>query len=318
MTEARALSVFELSTDSVPAAKRFELWRDTALRRLEVEKISNGSDEFNGRIRRFATTNVEFVDHRTDPIWVHRNRTRCRMDGRGDISVALVLDCTNATIANVRELTLNSGDLYILDYSAPVRATRPKHRELALLLPRRAVTDLVGDDLTGLSGRRLPAGGICALLGWHMLRTADAPSDHIACGTAIEAASQMALVALQTLAHGHPDVDQVAEGLLISADVAIARHYADPTLSPESIAAMLNCSRASLYRLFARRARTVAATVWSVRLEQARKMLAAPGCRQFHIGEIAFRCGFADASTFSRMFKRCYGLSPRDARANCD
>jgi AraC-like DNA-binding protein len=314
MTEAPAVSVFELSTDGVAAAERFDLWRDTALRRLDVEKVSGGSEDFNGRIRRFASANVEFVDHRTDPIWVNRSRTRCRMDGRGDISIALVLECENATIDNTRELTLNSGDLYTLDYSAPVRATRPKHRELALLLPRRKVTDLVGDDLSSLAGRRLPPGGIGALLGWHMLRSADAPDAPDGCQKRIQAASEMALAALQTLARGRLDVDQMADGLFACAGVAIERHYADPALSPQSIAAMLGCSRASLYRLFARHGRSVAASIWSARLEQAQRMLTAAGCAHLRVGEIAFRCGFVNTSTFSHMFRRHYGLSPRELR----
>lgn len=316
MTEAATFSVSELSTDSVPGAKRFELWRDTALRRLEVEKISNGNDEFNGRIRRVATKKVEFVDHRTDAIWVHRSRTRCRMDGRGDISVALVLDCANAKVTNVHDLTLNSGDLYIIDYSAPVRATRPKHRELALILPRRRVTDLLGDDLSNLAGRRLPLNGIGALLSWHMKRTADTPSARSSYERTIEAACQMALVALQTLVRGRPDIDQMAEGLFISADAAIAHHYADPAFSPGSIAEMIGCSRASLYRLFARKGRAVSTTVWSVRLEHARRMLTAPAHRHLRIGEVAYRCGFVDPSTFSHMFKRHYGVSPREFRAD--
>ena len=32
------------------------------------------------------------------------------------------------------------------------------------------------------------------------------------------------------------------------------------------------------------------------------------------VSDIAFRSGFVDPSTFSRMFRRRYGLTPREAR----
>jgi transcriptional regulator GlxA family with amidase domain len=32
------------------------------------------------------------------------------------------------------------------------------------------------------------------------------------------------------------------------------------------------------------------------------------------ISEIAVRCGFLEQATFNRMFKRRYGLTPREAR----
>jgi AraC family transcriptional regulator, positive regulator of tynA and feaB len=36
--------------------------------------------------------------------------------------------------------------------------------------------------------------------------------------------------------------------------------------------------------------------------------------RWLPIAEIGFRCGFLDQSNFSRMFKRRYGVTPRDMR----
>ncbi|MDP1964399.1 MAG: helix-turn-helix domain-containing protein [Reyranella sp.] len=32
------------------------------------------------------------------------------------------------------------------------------------------------------------------------------------------------------------------------------------------------------------------------------------------ISDIAMRCGFRELPTFIRMFKRCYGMTPSDAR----
>ena len=53
------------------------------------------------------------------------------------------------------------------------------------------------------------------------------------------------------------------------------------------------------------------------RLDRAWGMLTAAGQAHLLVSEIAFRCGFLDQPTFNRMFKRRYGLTPREARL-CD
>lgn len=43
-------------------------------------------------------------------------------------------------------------------------------------------------------------------------------------------------------------------------------------------------------------------------------MLQSTACADLLFNEIAFRSGFADPSTFDRMFKRTYGITPGDMR----
>jgi AraC family transcriptional regulator len=33
-----------------------------------------------------------------------------------------------------------------------------------------------------------------------------------------------------------------------------------------------------------------------------------------HAGDVALSCGFKDYSTFYRMFKKCYGITPTECR----
>jgi AraC-like DNA-binding protein len=94
----------------------------------------------------------------------------------------------------------------------------------------------------------------------------------------------------------------------------IDRACADPDLSPERIALAVGCSRATLYRLFARRDQSVAAAVWQARLERARRMLCSAESIGMTIGDVAMLSGFTDVPAFTRMFKRRYGMTPREAR----
>lgn len=310
-------TVVELSTDGVPAAKRFELWRDTALCRLDLEKTCENRLSFEGRLRRTTSGQIEFWDHRAGPLTVRRSRTRCRIDGRGDIGVSLVLDCENALVQNVRDLTLRSGDLYLIDYSEPVRAARPKHRELALMLRREDVSAVLGGDLSDLAGQQMRATGVSALLRSHMQRTADFIQHRTSKATAqaLTNAVKIALVALQIFRAGRADPDQLDDGLYLAALMVIEQYCSHFALSPQAIARSLKCSRATLYRLFARRGETVAGTIWRARLDRACRMLTTPTPGQrFSIAEIASRCGFPNHAAFSHMFKREFGLTPREAR----
>ena len=76
----------------------------------------------------------------------------------------------------------------------------------------------------------------------------------------------------------------------------------------------LGCSRASLYRAFFRRGESVAAVIWATRIDLAWRMLTSMSHLGLLVSEIAFRSGFVDQPTFNRMFKRRYGIAPREAR----
>jgi AraC-like DNA-binding protein len=129
------------------------------------------------------------------------------------------------------------------------------------------------------------------------------------------AAAEMALAALQAERRGAADVEQFEDGFYLAACRLIERDCADPELTPEAVAATLRCSRASLYRAFSRHQESVAAMIWLTRLGRASRMLASASHAGMLISEIAFRSGFLDQPTFNRMFRRRYGLTPREARA---
>lgn len=99
-----------------------------------------------------------------------------------------------------------------------------------------------------------------------------------------------------------------------AAKLAIETHCADPELDPERLAALVGCSRATLYRAFKQHGASVSATIWNARLDRAAQLLVVDKGKVLLVAEAAFRSGFLDSVSFSRMFKRRFGMSPRDAR----
>lgn len=117
--------------------------------------------------------------------------------------------------------------------------------------------------------------------------------------------------ALLCAADGDPFVEPsiLAKLLLDHVD----QNVADPSLSPATLAARFAISERYVTALFAG-ASTLppAAYIRDRRLLNATRTLAATNAA---ISDIAYSCGFSDAATFTRAFKRRTGYTPRDWRA---
>jgi AraC-like DNA-binding protein len=311
-------TIVERTTDGIAASDRLAYWRESVLRRMEPVRALEEDRPFRGRLRRIIGLESELIEHATDAVFAERTSRRCRADGCDDISIDLMLACTSATLSHGGERRVRPGDLPILDYSQPVEVVRSRHRTVGIILPRRRVQEIVGNDLFRLAGRRLAARGIGVLLRQHMRLTLDeaplmSPAERI---VAIGAAVDMALAALAGEHHGSADVEEAAGGLHGAARQLIERDCANFDLTPDLVAMSLQCSRAALYRAFSRHGESVAAVIWATRLDRAWRMLTSGGHPGLPVSEIAVRSGFLDQATFSRMFKRRYGRTPREARAN--
>ena len=86
-----------------------------------------------------------------------------------------------------------------------------------------------------------------------------------------------------------------------------------PTLGPETLSRLVGMSRSNLYRLF-EDGGGVAGYIQRERLLEARAVLSNPSTAR-PIAAIAGDLCFADASSFSRAFKREFGYAPSEARS---
>jgi len=94
---------------------------------------------------------------------------------------------------------------------------------------------------------------------------------------------------------------------------AVRRHLQTPTLGPKSLCQLVGMSRSSLYRLF----EDIGGVVRYIQLQrllEAQAVLSDPRASQ-SISALAENLCFADASSFSRAFKREFGHSPSEVRS---
>lgn len=96
----------------------------------------------------------------------------------------------------------------------------------------------------------------------------------------------------------------------------LAANLHDPDLSPQRCAQAIGVSRRYLDRLFEARQDTVARYIREERLLRSREALRSPLMPQQPIEQVAYSLGFASASHFSRLYRRRFGRTPRQERAD--
>jgi AraC-like DNA-binding protein len=85
-------------------------------------------------------------------------------------------------------------------------------------------------------------------------------------------------------------------------------HEAD--LDPAGLATAHGISQRYVHKLFAAAGTSFGRELAELRLERAKLLLDDPRFARLPVGELAWRCGFTDASHFARRFRRRFGAAP--------
>jgi transcriptional regulator GlxA family with amidase domain len=88
----------------------------------------------------------------------------------------------------------------------------------------------------------------------------------------------------------------------------------DPNLDPTAIASDIGISKRHLHGLFAQAGFTFGALLIDMRLERAAEMLSDRRFSGYRAGDVAWSCGFTNASHFARRFRAKYGTTPLNYR----
>lgn len=95
----------------------------------------------------------------------------------------------------------------------------------------------------------------------------------------------------------------------------VLRHrFEDPALGPGDVAAALGISKRYLHQLCARSGVTFNQHLFALRIDHACRLLGNASYATLTITDIAFACGFSDASYFSRVFRQRCNVTPSDYR----
>lgn len=121
---------------------------------------------------------------------------------------------------------------------------------------------------------------------------------------------------LQSDASGAPeDGASMAEARLAVMKRDIERHLDDLAVDVRWLAARHGVTPRYVQMLFERDGTTFSEYVRLRKLEMAHRMLSDPAGAHRRVGEIALDAGFSDISNFNRAFRRHYGVTPTELRA---
>ncbi|MEV6264820.1 helix-turn-helix domain-containing protein [Streptomyces sp. NPDC051784] len=313
-------------TDDVPAADRFDYWRDLVGRKRPSTMTSDYADDFRAGLRLMELGPVTVWPASVQPARYRLNTRSARAADAGTYHLTLLLDGGLALERNRRNETFGPWDLHMVDDSEPfdlrpaddgagalVRGIGVDFPKDLLPLPQDQVRAALG---RGTSGRE----GVGALLAGFLTgveaqaRVLD-PSDGPRLGQVVlDMVSVWLAGTLETEPVLPPETRQRA--LMRRIDAFIRQNLHDPALSPPVIAAAHHISVSYLHRLFEQlgQGQTVAARIRRQRLENARRDLETPALRSTPLHAVAARWGIHRPSDFSRAFRAAYGTSPREYR----
>ncbi|HEV7246991.1 MAG TPA: helix-turn-helix domain-containing protein [Shinella sp.] len=243
-----------------------------------------------------------------------RDSERIARSGLDLIFVQKTLEGSDVRTLNGETVLVEAGDISIFDLSRPMHSETQHCRNLTLVLPRHLLfsKDVQNDALHGLLLKRSTS--TARLIGSHLralfedladINQAEAPA--IVTATANLVTN---LVGPQVADRSLPS-PTVRGAMIMQIRRYIEQHIALPDLGPDHLCKMFGLSRASLYRLF-EPIGGVTDYIRTRRLRAAFDMLANE--HQRTVGEIAYACGFADISAFSRAFRHQFGMSPSEVR----
>lgn len=210
----------------------------------------------------------------------------------------------------------------LADESASASTLPGETREsLALILPRRALEDmrldvgallkppvvcdnealqLLVNYVRGLEATRAPLSPLLAERAAEHVCDLAALALH-ARGDGAEQARQRGLPAARLQRLKDDIARRIAAGQHVALDDTAARHGISPVY---------------VQKLFARERTSFSAFVLATRLEHVRRRLRNPRFARLGISRIAYDAGFDNLSWFNRAFRRRYGTTPSDLRAD--
>ena len=321
MTPTPAPCVLEhWSSSEVDPAIRLDYWRDVAHNWVDVQPLSPGEELdaswslLRGQASFFGTKRSTAYEMRTGPQHVPPAE---------DMVVLSLLQAgemrLNAAPGEHQHATAGILGMYVPEQEGCYRWGAGA-RQTYLALPRRLVWDTLGHrpGNTLLLPQRCALAPMLASQLGHLALLVRRPGqlDDVEYGGVLDATRALALLMLRNLGRQGlgADLPDLNECLHAGRHAAALRFMEQQAhrhdLDAAAIARGAGCSRTRLYEAFAAQGQTVMGVLRDMRLQRAQGLLAQG--QRLNVGALAWRCGFADASGFSKLFRARFGLSPTE------
>jgi AraC-like DNA-binding protein len=299
-------------------AREFELWRwgHAPIYAMDAPH-ARARASFSSRMTGYIFGDIAIASDRSSAAVFERTGQTIARSGIDNVSLVVYSDGGCDLDIEGRAAELHAGDVCVLDMTRRSALRVTDHKNLSIVLPRALLAPYVA-DLDGLHGRILRRGApLNAMLVRH-LQTLFAEAPALGLSDARAAAGATAALVAAFVGPSPDGRDAIARtaaaASLQAARRTIEANLHDPGLGPEFVGRQLGMSRAKLYRLF-EPIGGVGQYIQQRRMARAYQAITDPAQTRERVGEIAARCGFSNASVFSRAFRQAYGVSPTELRS---
>ncbi|MBR0682787.1 helix-turn-helix domain-containing protein [Roseomonas eburnea] len=307
------MSTQVFSTRAVPADQQLDAWRSWFEPVFDVAKPDDGTAQgFEAESAVRILGGAVFSQVTTPHIHAIRGMRNIRRDPVDHWSITVGTRETRLTLAR-GSLAVPASTPFVVCLGEPVESEREADERLQLYLPRDRFASLApvldqarGTPMLGPTGRlladylRLLARSLPGLPDEDLPRLSEPIRAMVAaCVTPVGAVSELAAEQMDLTR-----LEQVRQ--------AIRRRLSSATLTAGSLCREVGMSRSQLYRLLEGEGGVIH-YIQRLRLQASHAVLSDPHDMR-PIAAIAEACGFYDPSTFSRAFRREFGVAPSDFR----
>ncbi len=306
-----------LDTADVPPQDRREVLRHAVWESIVAVEIEHDypDRDISARIRPGDVGPLRVFSAQATPVVIRRTERLARRDEEPSVFLGLQMAGTSLVVQNGRECLLRPGDFAVYQSTAPYTLVFGEGVDHHFLRFPRAALTLPDRWLRDIAAVPLRSDDPVARLVFSYFSQL-AASEELHRGENADAVADPSIELLRAVVasrHGGSDpADGAPEAALrLRITRYIRDHLADPDLSAARIASVHGISVRHLYAVLSRSGIRLADWIRTRRLAECRRELAGPAGRQRTIAAIGQSWGFVDATHFSKVFKRAYGVSPR-------
>ena len=308
---AETLPCLHETTIHLPASQQFDAWRDANASFLIHHNPPSRPESYAAEATTWSFGRLALTKAETPGGAYSRTAECLRRDGLDHWCFSMALQGSRVHRTRDQISMMQPGQIMLDSLAQPFEVARTRSSWVFLYMPRDLLPEASG---LGHGSRMLntPEG---RLLAEHLRLLATELPSMTATEAERMAEATQAMIAL-AIAPGSR-AEQAISGPVATAQIMrlralIRANLGSATFGPARLCRLAGISRSQLYRLFEVHG-GVAQCIQRERLAAAHRALSnAADLRS--ISEIADSVGLFDPSSFSRMFRRSYGISPRELR----
>ena len=305
------------STDQIPARDRFDIYRDSVSVIFDAEAHDKKNvPQFEAHLDSFMFGQIMLARHRTSAAKYIRSKKAIDTDGIDSILIQFYLKGGLSNRSGKLTTEAADGDVIIFDLSKPTSVFNPDFDNICALFPR----DLMESYLPTISkwhGQVLPRDRpMTRLLRQHMLSLYQIGSQttNENSGSIQRSLLEITSCAIQGSADTLPaSSEALPTAILFEIKRWIRSNISHPDLSPNSLCSTFSLSRTQLYRI-TEPLGGISNYIRNQRLKRSFTDLQNPKLNHHSISEIGYKWGFSNQGSYTRSFKKYFGLVPRDVR----